>query len=420
MRLMEYLQRVTDQELSRHLAALGAVLIEGPKACGKTATATRHASTVFTMDDDDAAVTLLNHAPDQLFSHPTPILFDEWQAQPSLWNKVRRQVDQRASKGQFILTGSATPQDDVSRHSGAGRFARLHMRPMSLFESGHSTGEMSLQALCTGQSQKGDGRGLDFTTLTQRIVAGGWPELIHAEEDQARNWLDSYITTALEIDVPRLGIRRQPQNLRRLLSSLARNTGTAVRSIDLARDVGGDHGPIASATLAAYLDALSRLNLIEDSPAWLPHMRSRTRLRQAPVRYLVDPSLGLAALEVGSAELTADRQALGLQFEALAIRDLRIYAQAMQRRGKVYSWRDSNGREVDAIVDAGFNAWAAFEIKLNTQQVDQAASSLLNFAASVDTAQHGKPACLAVITSDGYGYQRPDGVHVIPIGALGP
>ncbi|TAK69200.1 MAG: ATP-binding protein [Actinomycetota bacterium] len=414
-----YLPRVADGELERRLRAIGAVVIEGPKACGKTWTASQFATTTFRLDEDPAIRALIRNAPEQLFESPTPILFDEWQVEPTLWNRVRRQVDDRQGKGLYILTGSATPNDDATRHSGAGRFGVIRMRPMSLFESKHSNGDVSLAALLEGESQQGNGQHLSFIDAVERIVIGGWPELLNSEEDEARNWLRDYLRQVAEIDVQGLGTRRNPGNIRRLLASLGRAVGQSTKSTEIAKDVGGDDGPIARDTLANYLNALERLHIIDDSEPWRPHMRSRARLRQAPVRYLVDPSLGLAALDIGSTELMRDLNALGLQFEALVVRDLRVYAQPLG--GTVDSWRDSNGHEVDAIVNVRDDKWGAFEIKLDHDAVDEAAGSLLRFATKVDTSRHGEPAFLGVIISSGsYAYRRNDGVHVIPIGCLGP
>jgi predicted AAA+ superfamily ATPase len=417
--MVTYLPRIVDGELERRLRSVGAAVIEGPKACGKTATATRFAQTVFRLDEDPVARSLIHNAPGQLFDNPTPILFDEWQVEPAIWNRARRQVDDRHGKGLYILTGSATPNDDATRHSGAGRFGVIKMRPLSLFESGHSNGGVSLTALLEGEAPSGNGKHLDFMEVVKRIVIGGWPELVDADEDAARDWLAGYLTQIAEVDVQSLGTRRDPVNIRRLLASLGRSVGQATKSTELAKDVGGKDGPIARDTLANYLSALDRLHLIENSEAWRPHMRSRARLRQAPVGYFVDPSLGLAALNSGSTELLADLNALGLHFEALVMRDLRIYAQP--QRGTVDSWRDSNGHEVDAIVSVRDNKWGAFEVKLGHDAVEEAAVSLRRFATKVDTSRHGEPAFLGVIISNGsYAYRREDGVHVIPIGCLGP
>ena len=416
--MRDYRPRVADGELARLRQALGAVLIEGPKACGKTATAIQVANTIIRFDEDDAARAQVVLAPDELFKGTPPILFDEWQLEPAIWNRVRRQVDNRRCKGDFILTGSARPNDDVTRHSGAGRFATLRMRPMSLFESGHSNGQVSLTALLNGHTQSGAGTHLDFQELLQRIVIGGWPEIIDESEAVARDWLRGYISQVVEVDVPSLGSRRNPDNLRRLFASLARNVAQAVRQSELAKDVGEADGPVSTATMAGYLEALDRLCLTDNSTAWRPHMRSKTPLRTAPVRYFVDPSLATAALGIGTAELAHDMQALGFHFEALVIRDLRVYAQP--HWGTVESWRDKNGNEVDAIVCLSESKWAAFEIKLNPRDVDTAAAALLKFASTVDQDRHGPPAALGVITSTGAAGRRPDGVHVIPIGCLAP
>jgi len=413
-----YLPRLADGEIARMRSAIGAILIEGPKACGKTATASQIANTIISFDADDAARALVALDPDALFAGQTPILFDEWQLEPSIWNRVRRQVDERHSRGDFILTGSTRPSNDAQRHSGAGRFGTLQMRTMSLFESGASDGSVSFAALLSGVPQPGLSSNLSFDDLLRLIVVGGWPQIIDWPEREAREWLAGYIAQIVEVDVPSLGQRRDPRNVRRLIESLGRNVGQAVRLTELARDVGGDGGPISHEALVGYLDALDRLRLTDNSPAWRPHMRSSTRLRSAEVRYFVDPSLGPAALGIGTAELRSDPRAAGFHFESLAIRDLRIYAQA--HRGVVDSWRDANGNEVDAIVSIADNKWAAFEIKLNPRDVDKAAASLLRFASTVDADRHGEPAALGVITSTGAAGRRADGVHVIPIGCLGP
>lgn len=413
-----YRPRVADDELARLRRALGAILIEGPKACGKTETASRVAKTIIRFDQDEAARTQVALDPGSLFAGEPPVLFDEWQLEPTIWNHIRRQVDDRHAKGDFILTGSARPRDDATRHSGAGRFAVLKMRPMSLFESGNSNGSVSLTALLEAQKQTGLGTHLSFDDLLRRIVIGGWPEIIDWPEDEARDWLRGYLDQIVEIDIPAMGHRRNPRNLRRLLAALARSIGQPVKLAELAKDVGGEAGPVSAETISGYLDTLERLRLTDDSEAWRPHMRSRTPLRTAAVRYFVDPSLGPAALGIGSAELRADPRATGFHFEALVIRDLRIYAQPL--RGTVDSWRDSNGNEVDAIVSIRDNKWAAFEVKLNPRDVDKAAASLVRFASNVDKDRHGEPAALGVITSTGAAGRREDGVHVIPIGCLGP
>lgn len=416
--MVKYLPRIADRELAAYMEAMGAVLIEGPKACGKTVTASQFSNSIIRFDEDEAARALVALDPAALFSGEPPILFDEWQLEPSIWNRVRRQVDDRGEPGQFILTGSATPRDNADRHSGAGRFAVLRMRPMSLTETGHSTGAVSLAALLDGERQTGDGTRLEYDELLRLIVIGGWPQLIDRDETFARTWLRSYIRQVVEVDIPVMGHRRNPGNLERLLAALARGVGQAVKLSALARDVGGESGPVANETLYGYMTALDRLMLTDNSEAWRPHMRSRARLRAAPVRYFVDPSIGTAALSVGTSDLRADPRAAGFHFEALVVRDLRIYAQLLG--GVVDSWRDSNGNEIDAIVSLHGGQWGAFDIKLNPSDVDAAAASLLRFASAVDVSKHGEPSALGVITGAGYAGRRDDGVHVIPIGTLGP
>lgn len=420
--MIGYLPRVVDAELDERLASSGAVLIEGPKGCGKTETATQRARSIVRFDTNPAARAQVGLDPDVLFEDPTPILFDEWQRVPQIWDYVRRHVDDLRRRGLYILTGSATPTDSRELHSGAGRIGTLKMRPMSLFECAHSTGEVSLAALLRGEDQRARLTKATIPELMAWIVIGGWPALVDEDEQFARRWLADYLNQIVEVDIPSLGTtRRAPDRLRRTLASLGRGVGQPVKFTDLAADVAGDNDQKPSKeTVTAYLDALDRLKLTENSPSWRPHMRSRTRLREAPVRYFVDPSLGAAVLGVGSRDLLADPKAAGFHFEALVLRDLRVYAQPLD--GTLSTWREAHGRkEVDAIVETP-NAWAAFEVKLTGDQrvIDDAAQSLLDFAAEIDTDRHGHPAALAVVTATGGGGKRTDGVHVVPITALGP
>jgi len=414
-----YRKRVADAELRVRMDAMGAVLVDGPKAVGKTATASQLARSVVRLDLDRSARAALETYPEQLFSAETPILFDEWQETPDLWNLVRRAVDDRPGKGLYILTGSSRPRDDSRMHSGAGRIGRLRMRPMSLFESGHSSGEISLAALLRGEAPRGAALPLDVPGLLERVVVGGWPDLLEQSESTARTWLRDYVATIAEVDVPGLGLRRHPGNIMRLLASLGRLAASPINRSAMASDVGGANGAVATETLGNYLDVLERLMLIEPLPAWRPHMRSRARLRTAAVHHFVDPSVGLAALSVGRRELLQDLNAAGLQFESMVLRDLRVYG---QRDGALWSsWRDTkSGAEVDAIVELPDGRWAAFEVKLGEGAVDEAALSLRRFAARVDVTEQGEPVALVVITGGRFAYRRPDGVLVVPITALGP
>lgn len=401
------------------MLAMGAVLVEGPKAVGKTRTAEQVAGTVLRMDVDRAARTAVEVQPEQLFTAPTPIVFDEWQEAPELWNLVRRAVDDHAGKGLYVLTGSSRPRDDARIDSGAGRIGRLRMRPMSLCETGHSTGEVSLRRLLDGGEPGGKGSGLTVDGLLERIVIGGWPDLLHAGEREAALWLRDYRRTIAEVDVPGLGPRRNPGNVGRLLAALGRATAAPINLTALAQDTGGSRGRIAAETLTNYLDVLDRLMLVEPIPAWRPHMRSRTRLRAAPVHHFVDPSLGTSALGVSSDDLRRDLNAAGLHFESLAIRDLRVYAQPLG--GTLSSWRDSQtGLEVDAVLELPDGRWAGIEVKLGEGFADEAADSLLRVADKIDHQRHGRPAALIVLTGGRFTYRRPDGVCVVPVTALSP
>jgi len=329
----DYRPRVVDAELADKLRVNGAVLIDGPKAVGKTETATQAATTVFRMDVDRVARAALVADPTLLFDNPTPILFDEWQETPEIWNLTRRAVDDHEGKGLYLLTGSSRPRDTARMHSGAGRIGRLRMRPMSLYESGHSSGEVSLAALLNGETVEGaKPLPLSVVELLERVVVGGWPETIDMTESDARAWMGDYLRNVAEVDVPALGPRRNPGNIERLLASLARVVGGTINNAATATEVGGSRGSIDPRTLANYVDALDRLMLLEPLPPWVSHLRSRTRLRTTPVHHFVDPSIAVSALGAGIVELKRDLEAAGFHFESLVLRDLRTYGQALQAR----------------------------------------------------------------------------------------
>ncbi|MGI8947803.1 MAG: ATP-binding protein [Ornithinimicrobium sp.] len=407
-----------DGELAARLESSGAVLIEGPKACGKTETARQAAASMVYLDTDVGARQTLAIDPSLVLAGAAPRLLDEWQSESALWNHVRRAVDERRRPGQFILTGSAVPADDQTRHTGAARVSRLRMRPMSLFESGHSTGAISLRQLLDGESARSTESRLGLNDLTERATVGGWPGFQDRTPAGAAQGVRDYLEQVTRVDVGRVdGVRRDPDKVRALATALARNVATEVSVSTLASDVIGVSG-LERSTVRDYLDALTRLMVLEDQPAWARHLRSKARLRQSAKRHFVDPSLAVAALRASPARLRADLNLFGLVFESMVIRDLRIYSQP--REGEVQHYRDSNGLEVDAIIECADGRWAAFEVKLSPHSVDDGAASLLRFSSQVDTDKCGKPAALGVITGSGYGYRRPDGVHVIPIGALGP
>jgi predicted AAA+ superfamily ATPase len=356
---VEYVPRLVDAMVAGQIEAAGAVLVRGPKGCGKTETGRRHSRSELAVEDTPSLRAAMAAEPRLLLQGDTPRLIDEWQIQPGLWNAVRREVDRRRAKGQFILTGSSTPREqaDESRHSGVGRFGLVDMRTMSWREL-------------------------------------GWSDASHA-------W----------------GARRDPAKVRRALESLARNVATEVSAKALARDAGGADGPLADQTIAEYLEAFHALMVVEDLPAWNTHIRSSARLRKRPKRHLADPSLCCAALGLTPPQLLADLEYTGLLFESAAVHDLRVYAAA--GRGRVSHYRDSNGLEVDAVVEFPGSAWAAFEVRLGFGAADQAAESLKRFAANIDQTRMGAPSALVVITGSGLAHTRPDGVHVAPLGCLG-
>jgi predicted AAA+ superfamily ATPase len=416
---MTYLPRVVDAELDARLAAAGAVVIEGPKACGKTETAQQRAASSVLLDVDENARRAVAVDPSLVLDGPVPRLVDEWQVEPALWNHVRRAVDERGEPGQFVLTGSSVPADDIARHTGAGRFSFLRMRPLTLFESGHTNSSVSLGGLLAGEPPRSDDPGLTVSDLADRITAGGWPAQHGRRVAVAGRAARDYLEQIRNVDVPRVaGSRRDPARVGRLLQSLARNGATEVAVSVLAADAGGADGALDRHTVSEYLTILDRLMITEDQPAWAPHLRSRANLRTSPKRHFVDPSLAVAALGAGPERLLADLNLLGLLFESLVIRDLRVLAQPLD--GQVLHYRDNYGTEVDAIVQLADGRWAAFEIKLGAGLVDEGAASLQRFQDAVDTRKTGEPALLGVIVGTGYGYVRPDGVAVIPIGALAP
>lgn len=420
---MAYRPRIVDAELTASLRAAGAVLIEGPRACGKTETARQAAASEVLLDLDDQARSLAAIDPSLVLEGDTPRLIDEWQVVAGIWDHVRRAVDARRAEdpatgvGQFILTGSAVPADDLTRHVGSGRFVRLRMRPMTLAEAGHSTVSVSFASVLEGADVRATDPGLGFDRLLELLCIGGWPGNLGASSDAAQRLLRGYLADVASVDVRRVdGARRDPRLVDRLLRSLARNVATATPVANLRRDVNGDHGNHKDETIAAYLDALARLMVIEDLPAWAPSIRSRTRLRVTPVRHFVDPSLAVAALRASPARLKRDLEWTGLLFENLVVRDIRVFAEALG--GQVFSYRDESGLEADAVVETSEGRWAAFEVKLGPAQIDAAAQSLLRLKERVDTTAVGEPVALVVVTGSGYGYTRPDGVSVVPIGTL--
>lgn len=417
--IVSYDTRVVDVELSQRLASTGAVLIEGPKACGKTLTARQFAASEVLLDVDGNARQAVAVDPTLVLEGAVPRLIDEWQIEPAIWNYIRRTVDDRREPGQFILTGSAVPADDIMRHTGAARITRLRMRPMSLYETGHSTGEVSLAALLRGVPSRSRDSGLRVAEIAERVAVGGWPGPRKLSIEQTLRWVRDYLEEIRRVDIGRVdATRRDPEKVGRLLRSLARNVATTVAVTTLGADAGGSDGAIKDDTIRDYLEALERLMIVENQPAWAVHLRSKSILRTAPKRHFVDPSIAVAALRATPSRLLRDLNLFGLLYESMVIRDLRIYAQAAD--AAVFHYRDNTDLEVDAIVETTDGRWGAFEVKLGISQVDQAAATLLKFVGRVDTSRRGAPAFVAVVTGTGYGYVRPDGVAVVPLGGLGP
>ncbi len=409
---------MVDAEVAAGLMAMPAVVLEGPRACGKTVTGRQHSRSEVMFGSDPSARIAGQVEPAELLEGPEPRLLDEWQLAPEIWNQVRAACDEGRRSGRFILTGSATPADDVTRHSGAGRIMRVRMRPMSLLESGLSTGEVSMERLFSPDTRFADRPDPGVRDLVEAVCRGGWPGGAHLDTAAAQAYVTSYLQEVCRADIPLLGgPARDPVGVERLLRSLARNVATEASQRTLASDTGADH-PLDPRTVVAYLDALRRVFVVEDVPAWSVTLRSRAQLRRAPKRHLADPSLAASALHAGPQRLWGDLAAFGLLFESMVVRDLRVYAQPA--RGRIAHYRDSSGLEVDVIIERGDGAWVALEIKLGGEAaVDSAAKSLLKLRATVEERHVGPPANLVVVTATGYGYRREDGVLVVPVTALG-
>jgi hypothetical protein len=409
---------VIDAELTAALASAGAVLIEGPRACGKTSTARQIVASEVRLDVDPTARAAAAVDPGLVLEGPVPRLIDEWQLEPDVWNHVRRAVDDRGVPGQFVLTGSAVPADDETRHVGAGRIVRLRMRPMTLAESGQSSGGVSLASLLSGAPARAVDPGVTVPDIADWVAAGGWPGSLGLNVLGAQRVLRGYVDEVARVDARRVdGVRRDPQIVTRLLRSLARNVAAPAPIRVLLADVGGaDRAIKDEETIASYLGALARLMITEDLPAWAPSLRSRTRLRASSIRHFVDPSLAVAALTTNPTRLLGDLNWLGFLFENLVVRDLRIYAQALD--AQVFHYRDETGLEADAIIELPDGRWAAFEVKLGQREIDAAAGHLVKLRERVDRGATGEPVVLGVITATGLSYRRDDNVDVISIGTL--
>ncbi|MCY3652975.1 MAG: DUF4143 domain-containing protein [bacterium] len=417
----DYLDRVVDGEVVEALASSPAVLIEGPRGCGKTWTGQHFSRSEVMLDGTEAQRMAAEVDPHSILEGEEPRLLDEWQMVRGIWNPMRHACDRRGGFGHFILTGSQNPPDDITEHSGAGRVARIRMRPMSLWESGDSSGEVSLSSLIRGGNCRSSDTSFTLRAVASLIARGGWPRLIRMPGRLAQARMRDYLDNISRVDISRVqGVRRNPQLVRNLLASLARNeaTGASINTLQADLTEAGAGAP-ARSTIRTYLDELARLFVIEPLPAWSTHLRSSTRLRKTPKRFFADPSLAVAALSTSSSAIAADLSWLGLLFESLAIRDLRIYSQSLG--GRLYYYGDENKLEADAIIDGLEGRWVAVEIKLGGgAAIQKAMDSLRTLRSKVDTTRRGEPARLIVLTAFGGGYQTEDGVAVVPITSLRP
>ncbi|MGI5868759.1 MAG: ATP-binding protein [Kiritimatiellia bacterium] len=414
---MSYVKRYADEELRRRLGHAGAVLITGPKACGKTETALQAAASDIRMDADDQVAALMQFDPRLVLEGETPRLIDEWQEYPRLWNFVRRAVDDRKAEGQFILTGSANPDEKTKRHSGAGRFSVMRMRPMSLYERGWSSGEIRLESLFKATAIQTAPVESCLDTIAERIIYGGWPSLLDKSLDQAAEFSSDYVSLTAEVDISRVSEkRRDPEKVRRLMQSIARNVSTEASLRSLAADVRGGTDSFKEETAADYVNALERLMIVENLPAWNAHIRSSATLRSATKWHFADPSIACAALGLTAGRLVDDVETLGMMFESLVIRDLRTYSQTFG--AKVRHYRDSSGLEVDAIIENADGSWMAAEIKLGAGASDMAAENLLKLAGRIDSDRTPPPSALVVVTGNGFAHRRQDGVFVVPLATL--
>lgn len=422
--MVKYKQRIADRLLERKVFGKGAVLIEGPKWCGKTTTAKQLAKSVLDLGDASVlkqSAQMIEISPKVLLDGLTPRLIDEWQALPPIWDSIRSEVDRRGEPSQFILTGSSVlPDADATIHSGTGRFAHIMMRPMSLFESGESSGTVSLRALFEGKSPDVQQCNLDIDDIAYLTCRGGWPWATLISKDVALDQAFDYVDSVIKSDIQRVDkVKRSPERTRLLLRSYARNISQQVSYATIRKDMlANDASTLDEDTVADYIKALKKLFVIEDLAAWNPNLRSKAAIRTGDTRHFVDPSIGIAALGIGPNDLINDLDTFGLLFEDMVVRDLRVYAEALD--GGLYHYRDGNGLECDTVLHRRNGSYALLEVKLGGEEhIDAGAASMIELASIIDTGKMPAPSFMAVIVGVGrYAYQRQDGVYVIPIGCL--
>lgn len=422
--MAKYKQRIADRILERKVLGKGAVLIEGPKWCGKTTTAKQLAKSV--LDLGDSAVLkqssgLIEISPKTLLDGDTPRLIDEWQALPPIWDSIRSEVDKRSEPSQFILTGSSVlPEANETVHSGTGRFATIKMRPMSLYESGESTGTISIRDLFEGKSIEMQQNTLEVDDIAYLTCRGGWPWATIISKDVALDQAFDYVDSVTQRDIQRVDkVKRSAERAKLLLRSYARNISQQVSYSTIRKDMlSNDASTLDEDTVADYIKALKKLFVIEDLAAWNPNIRSKAAIRTNDTRHFVDPSIGTAVLGLGPKDLINDLKSFGFFFEDMVVRDLRVYAEALD--GELYHYRDSSGLECDTVLHRRNGSYALMEVKLGGEQnIEDGAKNLLSLAENIDTDKMPVPSIMAVIVGVGqYAYQRKDGVYVIPIGCL--
>lgn len=422
--MKEYKLRIADRVLTKKLAGKGAVLIEGPKWCGKTTTAEQIAKSILYLSDPatkNQNLLMADINPQILLQGETPRLIDEWQLAPKLWDAMRFEVDHRDEMGQFILTGSSVPPEtkDIS-HTGTGRVSWLMMRPMSLYESGESNGQISLRALFSSPEQIIAENKLTISDIAYLICRGGWPKATDLKGDIALEQAFDYYDAVVKSDISRVdNTSRNPERVKRLMRSYARHQGAQVPLTTILQDLENNESiTMDDKTLSSYLNALENIFVIEDVPAWNPNLRSKTAIRTSDTRYYIDPSIGTAALGLGPDDLITDLNTLGLFFETLCLRDLRVFADALD--GNIYHYRDKSGLECDAVLHLRNGNYALIEIKLGGDKlIENGAENLITLCNRIDTEKMKHPSFLMILTATGnYAYRRKDGVYVVPIGCL--
>lgn len=416
-----YLRRISDDKLRLLLRAMGAVLIEGPKWCGKTSSAEEVAGSVLYMQDPDTAKAnklIAQTKPSLLLEGETPRLLDEWQVAPELWNAVRFAVDKRRAKGQFILTGSVIPTRTDDMHTGTGRIARMKMRTMSLYESGDSTGEISLGALFDGNNNTEGHSGLTIEKVAFVINRGGWPVVARETDEKiALTVAADYVEAVANEDISKAdGIEKNPDRVKALLRSISRNISCEARTSTILSDLSANDESLSHATVDQYVAALKKIFVIEDLPAWSAKLRSKTAIRTTAKRHFVDPSIATASLRATPKRLLSDFNTFGFLFESLCIRDLRVYAESID--GSVYHYRDKSGLEIDAVIQLADGRWGAAEVKMGAGEIEDAAENLLKLRKTIDTEKMNEPSFLMVLTGTEYAFQLKNGVWVVPIGCL--